>query len=139
MIRYGNFISEEDYNHLRKAVGWNVLDKEQAERGLGNSSFVTVAYKDGKVIGTARVVTDGGYIAIIADVMVLPEFQGQGIGKQLLNNVIEYLKASINNNQCLMINLMAAPNKERFYKKFGFIERPNENMGAGMVMWLNKK
>jgi len=42
-------------------------------------------------------------------------------------------------NDFLMVNLMAAPNKEGFYKKFGFIERPNENMGAGMVMYLKKE
>lgn len=138
MITYGNRISVKEYNHLRKAVGWNVLEKTQAETGLKNSSYITVAYSDGKVVGTTRVVCDGGYIAIIVDVMVLPEFQGQGIGRELMNNVINYLKGTINDKQCLMINLMAAPNKEGFYKKFGFVERPNDSMGAGMVRWLNK-
>ncbi|NLM48366.1 MAG: GNAT family N-acetyltransferase [Epulopiscium sp.] len=139
MITYGNKISEKEYNDLRKAVGWNTLSKEQAERGLMNSAFLTVAYKDGKAVGMARVVGDGGYIVIIADVMVLPEFQGQGIGRQLMNNVMDYLKNSMQKNDFLMVNLMAAPNKEGFYKKFGFIERPNENMGAGMVMYLKKE
>jgi hypothetical protein len=34
-----------------------------------------------------------------------------------------------------MINLMAARGKEGFYKKFGFIERPNDEKGAGMSQW----
>ena len=59
--------------------------------------------------------------------MVLPEFQGQGIGRQLMNNVMDYLKNLDAENNFLMMNLMAAPNKEVL--KTGFIERPNENMG----------
>jgi len=38
--------------------------------------------------------------------------------------------------QCVeraIIGLMAAKGKERFYKKYGFIERPNDNLGAGMI------
>ena len=31
---------------------------------------------------------------------------------------------------------MAAKGKEEFYKKFGFIDRPNENFGCGMHKWL---
>lgn len=138
IITYGNIISVKDYNCLRKAVGWNELEVEQAERGLQNSSYITVAYKEAQVVGTARVIGDGGYIAIIVDVIVLPEFQGNGIGSQLMNNVINYLENSITETQCLMINLMAAPNKESFYNKFKFVERPNESMGAGMVRWLNR-
>lgn len=35
-----------------------------------------------------------------------------------------------------MVNLMAAKGKEPFYKKFGFIERPNDKHGAGMIQYL---
>lgn len=34
------------------------------------------------------------------------------------------------------ICLMAVKGKEEFYKKFGFVERPNENFGCGMHQWI---
>ena len=38
-----------------------------------------------------------------------------------------------------MITLVSAKDKEQFYKKFGFIERPNADRGAGMYMFHEKK
>lgn len=36
------------------------------------------------------------------------------------------------------MKLAAAKGKEALYKKFGFIERPNEDVGAGMTLYFNK-
>lgn len=36
------------------------------------------------------------------------------------------------------VGLMSAKGKEDFYKKFGFMERPNESYGAGMIQYLKK-
>ena len=36
----------------------------------------------------------------------------------------------------IMVSLKAAKGKESFYKKFGFIERPNEDFGPGMHQWI---
>jgi GNAT superfamily N-acetyltransferase len=135
-IEYKNNITVKDYNSLRKSVEWTEIVEEQAQRGINNSSFLTVAYDKNKAVGMTRIVSDGGYIAIIVDVIVLPEYQNNGIGKQMLNNAIEYLKSTVNENEIVMINLMAMKGRESFYKQFDFIERPNENMGAGMVRWL---
>jgi len=38
----------------------------------------------------------------------------------------------------VFINLMAAKGRESFYKQFGFVERPNEEFGAGMTQWIPK-
>ena len=38
----------------------------------------------------------------------------------------------------LMVNLMATPGNEGFYEKFGYVRRPNEEMGSGMVRWINR-
>ena len=73
MIEYRNTISVEDYNRIREAVGWKALDKKQAETGLKNSVFLTAAWDDGKPVGMARIVGDGGYMYLIADVMIYPE------------------------------------------------------------------
>lgn len=138
MVWFSNNITVEDFNSLRKSVGWEVIEYKQAEVGLKNSTFITVAKIDTKVVGVARVISDGGYVAIIVDVIVDPEFQRQGIGGRLLENIMKYLELSISDGQLLKVNLMATTGKEEFYKKYGFITRPNENMGSGMIKIIKK-
>ena len=82
-----NTISPEEYLEMRAFVGWSGFPLEQAEQGLKHSAHLVVFRKDGKVIGLARVLTDFGYVVYIADVIVHPDFQGQGLGRALMNNV----------------------------------------------------
>ena len=48
---------------------------------------------------------------------------------------MEYIKQ--NYVKGTMIGLMVAKGKEDFYKKFGFIDRPNDVYGPGMLQYLN--
>jgi GNAT superfamily N-acetyltransferase len=137
-IQYVNTISAVDYNHLRKSVGWNEVAKKQAQTGINNSAYIISAVCEDKAVGMARVVSDGGYIAIIVDVIVLPNFQGKGIGKCMMNSVMEHIKNSINEGETMFVNLMAAKGRESFYSQFGFVERPNDKYGAGMTQWMKK-
>lgn len=137
MIVYKDRISAEAYNDMRIAVGWKVLDVKQAETGLENSVYLTVAYDGDRPVGMARVVGDGGYMNLIADVMVIPEYQKKGIGGQLIKNVNRYLDGLGKDGLCIMVNLMATAGNEGFYEKYGYVARPNETMGAGMVRWIN--
>lgn len=137
-ISYTHTIPVADYNFLRKAVGWNEIPENQAQIGINNSAYLVSAIFEDRVIGTARVVSDGGHIAIIVDVMVLPEYQGFGVGKAMMGMVMQYLETSINEGEAVYVNLMAAKGREAFYKPFGFIERPNESLGAGMTKWIKK-
>lgn len=137
-IKYGNTISVDDYNYLRKSVGWNEISAKQAQTGINNSTYIVSAvYKD-KTVGAARVVSDGGYIAVIVDVIVLPEFQGKEIGKTMMKMVMEFIKSNIAEGEGVFVNLMSAKGRESFYKQFDFIERPNDKFGAGMTQWISK-
>ena len=137
-VTYVNTITAEDFNKLRKSVGWTEISARRAKTGIDNSAFIVAAICEGKTVGMARVVSDGGYIALIVDVIVLPEYQGKGIGKTMMNMVMQYINNSIISGEGIFVNLMAAKDKEPFYKKFGFIERPNEKYGAGMTLWIQK-
>lgn len=138
-LQYGNEISVADYNMLREVVQWGVLAAEQAEIGLSNSALL-VSCRDGeRIIGCARLIWDGGYVAYIADVIVLPEYQLRGIGKEMMSRIMEYLQNQMKPGWRIMVTLLAAKGKEGFYKGFGFFERPNENLGAGMCQWIEKK
>ena len=126
----------EEYQRLREAVGWGKLDTEAVETGLRNSLFsVCVIYKD-EVIGCGRVVGDGGIYFYIQDIIVLPKFQKQGIGKRIMDAVMSHLSSHAPPNA--FIGLMAAKGVSRFYEKYGFVERPPNRPGMFQI-WEKKR
>lgn len=137
-ILYQGSITVEDYNLLREAVGWGALCKEQAQSGLEHSAYVIGCYDNDKIVGTARIIWDGGYISYLADVMVMPEYQGLGIGNQMVQMAIDFVKSQLKEGWKIKIVLIAAKGKEAFYKRFGFNERPNKEAGAGMDLWIGE-
>lgn len=136
-IAHKNTVTPEDYNALREAVGWEVLCPEQARQGLAGSAYLIGCYDRGKPVASARVIWDGGYISYLADVMVIPEYQGRGIGRHMVEEAISFMRSQLKENWKIKIVLIAAKGKESFYKKMGFIERPNESGGPGMERWLS--
>ena len=73
---------------------------------------------------------------ILSGVIVVPEYQGQGIGRHLVEAVIQRIKDDMKPGYKVKLNLNSAKGKEPFYQKFGFEIRPNESNGAGMDQWL---
>ena len=134
-ITITNSISPEEYLGLRQAVGWSVFPVEQAEAGLQNSHVICFRNKE-KAVALGRVIWDHGYSVLISDVIVAPEYQGQGLGRKLMEAIMAYLRSLLKPGYRIMISLMAAENKQGFYKKFGFIERPSELFGPGMHQWI---
>lgn len=130
-IREGT-IDPADFNRLRKAVGWEEREPADIELAFRNTNYMVHALNDkNEVIGTARIIGDEGLIYYIQDVIVLPEYQNQGIGKTLMDRIMRYLEEHKKGR--LGIGLMAAKGKEGFYRKYGFVERPNETQGPGMM------
>jgi GNAT superfamily N-acetyltransferase len=136
-VKYENKISINEFNFLRKSVGWFEIENSLARKSIENALFIITAVIDGKVIGLTRVSGDGGYTLFITDVIVLPEYQGKGIGKTLMVEAIKWIKNQfLEKGQQVFVNLMATRGKEPFYKKFGFEERPNEKVVASMTKWI---
>jgi ribosomal protein S18 acetylase RimI-like enzyme len=125
--------STEEYNQLRERVGWSTYEREVIERSLPNSLYCVCASMDNKAIGMARVIGDGGLTYYILDVIVIPEFQGQGIGTAMMDKVMAFIRAHASKNT--IIALMAATGKENFYEHYGFVRRPNDKMGCGMTIF----
>ena len=117
MIEYGNYVTPEEYMELRKLVGWTEFPLEEAKAGLDNAYMVTSVRDDGKAIGLLRLLWDGGYIAFISDVIVHPDYQGQGIGRKLVEGCIQRVKDDMKPGYKVKINLMAAKGKDT--SKFG--------------------
>jgi ribosomal protein S18 acetylase RimI-like enzyme len=125
--------SAEEYNQLRQSVGWHVYETDVAAASLPNSLYGVCAFANTEIIGMARVLGDGGLVYYIQDVIVKLAYQGQGIGTKMMDKVMDYLRAHARNGT--YIGLMAAKGKEPFYERYGFIRRPNERLGAGMIIF----
>lgn len=137
-IEYVNELSIDDYNNLRKSAGWREVSNRKAEIGLKNSTFTVVATVDKKPVGMARIVGDGGYFALIVDVVVLPQWQGKGIGKNLMTRIMAYIKQNTFEKENMFVSLIAAPDRESFYEQFGFKLCPNGDlMGTGMYQYIH--
>ena len=132
-----DYITPEEYMEMRRIVNWGEFPLEQAAIGLKNS-FILICLRDmeGNPIGLGRVISDGGYVVYIADVIVVPEYQGNGLGRVIMETLMERIRETIKPGYRVMVSLMAAKGKEEFYDKFGFEIRPNETVGCGMHQWL---
>jgi GNAT superfamily N-acetyltransferase len=109
--------SAADYNRLRQSAGWGAYREEVILRSLPHSLYCLCACADDQVVGIARVIGDAGMVYTIQDVIVRPDYQRQGIGTQLMDRVMDYVRAHANHNS--IIGLMAAKDKEFFTNDTG--------------------
>ena len=138
MITY-EYRLPHDINSFRRSVGWYELLPRQLNCALKSSVFAITALDGEKEVGSARVVGDGGYQFFISDVIVRPEYQGQGIGQMIIESLINYVEEIQLPGTRIMLDLMCAVGRENFYKKFGFIARPTDKLGPGMIKYIDKQ
>ena len=82
---------QEEIIKLYLSVGWiNYTERpEMLKQAYSNSLYMIGAYDGDDLIGIIRVVGDGHSIIYIQDIIVLPDYQRRGIGKDLLERVLE--------------------------------------------------
>jgi len=83
-----------------------------------NSDAVVFAHHSGALVGAARALTDGRYYASIFDVVVAPEHQGCGVGRQMVQALLARLPVE-------RVFLTSVFGKEGFYERFGFLHQTN--------------
>lgn len=132
-----NNLTYEDYIALRASVDWNIFDEGQTRTCVSNSTYTITAVDDGKVIGMARMIGDGMYF-LIADVVVRPEYQGKGIGSQIMDKMIEHVEKLTPEGGRSSVTLLSVSGKEEFYMKKGFKLLPHEFCGPGMRKVIKK-
>ena len=80
-----NELNAKDFIRLKVATGFRDRPIDQVEKALKNNLFdVTVVHND-EVIGMGRLVGDGVMYWYLQEIIVLPQFQGQGIGTRIVN------------------------------------------------------
>lgn len=131
-----NALDLNTYLDLRASVGWKVLKEAQAEKALKNSLITITAYVEGKAVGMGRIVGDGAVICYVQDLVVRPEYQKLGVGRIIMERLIEFVTDIKEKDAEIMMCLMCAKGREHFYEKFGFIGRPTEDLGPGMIQYI---
>ena len=111
---------------------------EVVRRSIDNSLPFGL-YQGGQQIGFARVVTDYATFAWLADVFVLDEFRGKGVGKWLIEVIISHPQL-----QGFRRWVLATKDAHDLYRPFGFIdlkhperwmERPDPKMQESPDYW----
>ena len=72
-------------------------------------------YFDGRQIGFARAVTDHVTVAYLADVFILEEYRGEGLGKWLVDGILKHPDF-----QDLRRIMLLTSTAQSLYSKFGF-------------------
>ena len=85
-------------------------DEEKTAAALSRTLNIT-AYDGERLVGCLRILTDGYFFGTITEMLVLPEYQRQGIGSRLLQLARE--------NTPTMLYFGAQPDAEPFYEKNG--------------------
>lgn len=122
-----NEIDWEELFSLYKVAPLGHKNPEDLKKAFSNSMFKCFVFDNGKLIGVGRGLADGVDCSCICDVAVLPDYQGAGIGKNIVLNLIELSKGH------KKIILYAYPGKESFYKKLGF-----KQMNTAMAIFENQ-
>jgi ribosomal protein S18 acetylase RimI-like enzyme len=95
-------------------------DKKASHRSKGvwfaEVPFSAYVISENKLIGCGRVIRDGDIYFYIQDIGVLPKFQGRGIGKRIINAIMEYLKA--NTRDGAFTGLMTAKRVHKFCEQY---------------------
>lgn len=87
-IRYEERLPDPlGYNELRKAVAWPEIDVETARIALPCSLYGVCAFAGARLVGTGRVVGDGGLCFYLQDLIVLPDYQGLRIGVGIMDRL----------------------------------------------------
>jgi GNAT superfamily N-acetyltransferase len=79
-----------------------------------------------------RVVGDGGTVFQVADIALLPEHQGRGLGKQILDAIDAWLHQTARPGA--FVNLFADRGVASLYARYGFRPRDPEEPGMCYVM-----
>lgn len=125
--------SVEEFNDLTNSVGWGTEPEQVVKNALAHTLYAVCAYDGERIIGHARLIGDGALFAYVQDVMVRPEAQKQGVGKKLMQCVVNRIDEMKKESPNLRAYLGASVGKEAFYRQFGVEVRRDAGLGEGMV------
>ena len=134
-IRKQEIVKLEDVLHLYQAAGWtNYTNQPQMlEQALSHSLVIYLALDGDTVVGLIRLVGDGFSSVFVQDLIVLPSYQRQGIGSNLMKEALADYK------DAYQIQLATEQTEKAlgFYRSLGF-ETLSSYDCTGMI-WVDRK
>ena len=134
-IKKQEIVKLEDVLHLYQAVGWTnyTNQPEMLEQALSHSLAIYVALDGDAVVGLIRLIGDGFSSVFVQDLIVLPTYQRQGIGSNLMK------EALADYNDAYQVQLATEQTEKNlgFYRSLGF-ETLSTYDCAGMI-WVDRE
>ncbi len=134
-VRKQDLVNINDVLHLYQAVGWTnyTHQPQMLEQALSHSLAIYLALDGDAVVGLVRLVGDGFSSIFVQDLIVLPSYQRQGIGRDLMKEALEDFK------DAYQVQLVTDQTEKTlgFYHSLGF-ESLSTYDCTGMI-WVNRK
>lgn len=124
--------SVHDYMKLRHETGLEPRSEAAAEKGLPNSLFAITVYDDHEAVGMGRILGDGGTFFYVSDIAVLPTHQGNGLGTEIMQRLMQWLEANAPKGSYTC--LFADEGATVLYERCGFSS--TNGLWAGMVKFI---
>lgn len=132
-----NIPTLEEYKYLCDSVGWvDYINFEVVEESLKNSIYCVTVKENEQIIGMGRIVGDRAIYFYIQDIVVHPDYQKNGIGHTIMNNLVTYLQ--INAPDKAFVGLFASEGKESFYERYDFKDYSPNMTGMFTVISKNR-
>ena len=134
-IKKKEIVKLEAVLNLYQAVGWTnyTHQPEMLEQALSHSLATYLARDGEKIVGLVRLVGDGFSSVFVQDLIVLPSYQRQGIGSNLMKEALADYK------DAYQIQLATEQTEKTlgFYRSLGF-ETLSTYDCTGMI-WVDRK
>lgn len=100
-----------------ESLGWNSLQLtvNELEQMCKQSWYAIYAFKEQQLIGMGRIISDGVITGVICGVCVLPEYQSIGIGKEIVERLIQHCEQNK-----VIPQLMCVGKLQSYYESIGF-------------------
>jgi GNAT superfamily N-acetyltransferase len=127
----GEFVADDDtaridvdvvHGYLRTSYWSPGIPRDVVRKAIEGSLCVGVYAADGTQVGFARAVTDRATFAWIADVFVLDEYRGHGLGRFVVSTLLEHPAL-----RGLRRTMLATADAHTLYESYGFtpLDKPD--------------
>ena len=123
IVKIGSDIHTADIDAYYPSLGFGLYNAKDWEKVRERSTFIVQVLDKGKTVGWGRCVDDGTF-CMIYDMAVHPNYQKQGIGRTIIEEIKKYVARNDFSSVSLFYN-PHNPGVKEFYQKCGFYELPN--------------